>query len=226
MTGPRRAWTDAEVRTLRARYPDERAADVAKALGRPVGQIYQAAARYGLSKSEAFRASDLSARIRRGKQSPAMQATRFQRGHATWNAGRKGWQAGGRSVETQFRKGQMCGEAARNSVPIGTERISKDGYLERKITDDHPVPARRWTGVHRIVWESAYGSIPPGHVVVFRPGRRTTDATAITADALELVSRAELMRRNSYLTRYPREVADLIRLRGALNRKINHRSNP
>jgi hypothetical protein len=220
-----RAWTDAEVRTLRSRYPDERAADVAKALGRPIGQVYQAAARYGLSKSEAFRASDLSARIRRGKQSPAMEATRFQRGHATWNAGHKGWQAGGRSVETQFKKGFMAGAAQRKYVPIGTERISKDGYLERKITDDPSMhPARRWQGVHRIVWQTAHGPIPPGHAVAFLPGRHTTDAAAITADALELVSRAELMRRNSYLTRYPKDVADLIRMRGVLNRKINHRS--
>jgi len=32
------------------------------------------------------------------------------------------------------------------------------------------------------------------------------------------------MRRNSYHTRYPKEVAQLIQLKGALNRKINRRS--
>jgi len=45
----------------------------------------------------------------------------------------------------------------------------------------------------------------------------------ITLDRVECISLAENMRRNSYLTRYPKEVADLIRLRGALNRKINTR---
>jgi hypothetical protein len=45
----------------------------------------------------------------------------------------------------------------------------------------------------------------------------------ITLGRLELISRAENMRRNSYHTRYPKEVAQLIQLRGALNRQINKR---
>lgn len=69
-----------------------------------------------------------------------------------------------------FKKGSMSGAAQRNYVPIGSTRISKDGYLERKVTDDHPVPARRWVGEHRLVWEAANGPIPEGHVVVFLDG--------------------------------------------------------
>lgn len=225
MTG-RKHWTDAELRVLRECYPDQRAADVASALGRTVGQVYQTAARYGLQKSEAFKASDMSARIKRGKQSPGMKAAQFKKGQTPANKGlrRPGW-APGRMAETQFKRGELTGAAQRNYVPIGTERISKDGYLERKVTDDPGIyPARRWTGVHRLVWEEANGSIPPGHAVVFREGRKTVDAKLITSDALELVSRAELMRRNSYLTRYPKDIADLIRMRGHLNRKINNRS--
>ena len=189
-----------------------------------MAQVYQAAARYGLSKSEAFRASDLSARIRRGKRSPAMVGTQFKPGQVPFNKGTH-FHAGGRSVQTQFKKDCMSGAAQHNYVPIGTERISKDGYVERKVTDDPSLyPARRWVAVHRLVWEGAHGPVPPGHAVVFLPGKRTADVSRITADALELVSRAELMRRNSYLTRYPKEIADLIRMRGALNRKINNRS--
>lgn len=215
-------WTDDELRILRARYPDERAADVARALGRTVSQVYQAAQRHGLEKSEAFKASDLSARIRRGKRSAAMASTQFKKGQVPFNKGTH-FHAGGRSVETQFKKGQMSGAAARNYVPIGSERISKDGYLERKVTDDNPVPARRWTGVHRIVWEVAHGPIPLGHIVVFKRGMRTQIADEITADKLELITRVENMRRNSYHNNYPKEVAQLIQLKGALNRKINRR---
>jgi len=102
---------------------------------------------------------------------------------------------------------------------------TQDGYLERKVTDDPSfVPNRRWVSVHRLVWEAAHGPVPQGHAVVFLPGRRTADLASITLDGLELVSRAELMRRNSYHTRYPKEVAQLIQLKGALNRKINRRS--
>ena len=57
---------------------------------------------------------------------------------------------------------------------------------------------------------------------MFKPGRKTTDPARITADGLELVTRAELMRRNSYHNNYPKEVALLIQLKGALNRKINN----
>ena len=72
---------------------------------------------------------------------------------------------------TSFKKGTMAGAAQHNYVPIGTERVSKDGYRERKVTDDpNLVPARRWVGVHRLVWEQENGPIPDGHVIVFLDG--------------------------------------------------------
>lgn len=218
------AWTDAEMSVLRERYPDECAADVAVALQRTLSQVYQAAARCGLQKSEAFKASDLSARIHRGKQSDAMRASQFKAGQTPANKGlrRPGWSTG-RMRETQFKPGERQGFAVKLYQPIGTERISKDGYLERKVNDDLPLQAR-WRAVHRIVWEAANGPIPPGHAVAFLAGKRTSIADEITADRLELVSRAELMRRNSYHNNYPKEVAQLIQLKGALNRKINNRS--
>lgn len=149
---------------------------------------------------------------------------RFQPGQTPANKGlrRPGW-APGRMRENQFKKGERQGVAVKLYQPIGTERISKDGYLERKVNDDMPLQAR-WRAVHRLVWEAANGPIPPGHAVAFKDGKRTAVAAEITADRLELVSRVELMRRNSYHTRYPKEVAQLIQLKGALNRKINHRS--
>lgn len=95
---------------------------------------------------------------------------RFQAGQKPWNAGMKGFQAGGRSKETQFKKGSMSGAAQHNYKPIGSTRITKDGYIERKVTDDHPVPARRWIGEHRLVWEAANGPIPDAHVLVMLDG--------------------------------------------------------
>lgn len=117
----------------------------------------------------------------------------------------------------------MSGAAQHNYVPIGTERI-KDGVLARKVTDDPSMyPARRWVPVHRMVWEAKHGPVPAGHVVRFLPGMKTLVASEITENKLELVTLAENMRRNT-LHRYPKDVVQLIQLRGALNRKINRRS--
>lgn len=213
-----RPWSDAELDVLRQFYPSSRTEDIAKALGRPVPAVYNKAGQLGLKKSAEYLASPAANRLdgKRGAQ------TRFGKGHAPWNKGLKG--ATGKhpnSVRTRFRKGERRGVANTNYKPIGTERISADGYLERKVTDDPSIaPARRWVGVHRLVWEAAHGSIPRGHAVTFRPGRRTTDVTLITQDALELVSRAELARRNHPRSRSP-ELAKLVQLKGAITRQVN-----
>jgi len=94
--------------------------------------------------------------------------------------------------ETQFQKGMRRGVAVQLYKPIGTERLSKDGYLERKVNDDLPLQAR-WRAVHLVEWERVNGQIPAGHALVFRNG----DKTDIRLDNLELITRAALMKRNS-----------------------------
>jgi hypothetical protein len=150
--------------------------------------------------------------------------TRFRPGHTTWNKGTKGLVGVQEACRaTQFKPGRPACEA-RNYRSIGSVRINGDGYLERKITDDPQIaPARRWVAVHRLVWEAAHGPMPEGHVVVFREGKRTTDIAQLTVDAVELVSRKELMSRNT-LHNLPKPIAELIQLRGALNRQINRKA--
>jgi hypothetical protein len=213
-------WSARELATLRAKYPDLTAAAVAKLLRRPVCAIYNMAFKLGLEKSATFKKSARSGRL--GKLNALGAPFRFKPGQVPHNKGlrRPGW-APGRMRETQFKKGRAPSEA-RNYQPIGTLRICADGILERKVTDDQRVvPARRWVAVQRLVWIEANGPIPAGHSVVFKPGRRTTIPELIIPDALELVTRAELMRRNSYHNRYPKEIGLVIQLRGAVNRKIN-----
>ena len=218
-TATRRLWTLDELELL-ARFPTTNTAELARELGRKPAHVYQKAYRLGLRKSPEYLADSARSGRTDGQRGGA---TRFKPGHSTWNAGRKGWQSGGRSAETQFKPGRPAHEA-RNYLPIGTYRVNGDGYLEQKTTDDRSLaPARRWASVHRLVWEAAHGPVPPGHAVVFRPGRRSVELERITLDGLELVTRAELMRRNT-LHNLPPEVTHLIQLRGALNRKINNRT--
>lgn len=216
----RQAWTDEQISLLREFYPHFTTAKVAQAVGRSVGQCYRKAYLLGLAKTERFLASEDAGRVRRGQQNPAMRATQFKKGQVSWNKG-LAFEAGGRSAETRFQPGRPAEESA-NYLPIGSHRLSKDGYLERKVTDDRSiVPARRWTAVHRLVWSEVNGPIPDGHVVVFKPSRRTAVLDEIVIDALELVTRQELMRRNSYHTNYPPEVRALVQLKGAIRRQVN-----
>ena len=209
MSPSRRRWTEADIAVVVARYADTNTAELADLLGRPEGSVYTLAYRLGLHKSPAFM------RHRHGAHAVEVgRATRFQPGQVSWNKGAH-YQPGGRAVETQFKPGNR----PHGWVPIGSYRVNADGYLDRKITDDGRGP-RDWCAVHRLTWIEAHGMPPAGHVVVFRPGKRTTDLAAITLDALELVTRAELMKRNS-IERYPKELSDLMRLRGVVNRQIN-----
>lgn len=120
--------------------------------------------------------------------------------------------------ETQFKKGVRQGVAVKLYKPIGTERLSKDGYLERKVNDDLPLQAR-WRAVHLVEWERVNGPIPPGHALVFRNG----DKTDIRPDNLELITRRALMKRNS-VHNLPQPLAQTVQLLGALNRQIRRRA--
>lgn len=213
-------WTPAKLAKLRRLYPITRTSEMAKMLGASLRATYTQARKLGLRKAPEYLADTSRSGRTDGQRG---LTTRFKPGQAPWNKGRKGWKAGGRAATTQFKPGRPAHES-RNYVPIGTYRINHDGYLEQKTTDDRSLaPARRWVGVHRLVWEAANGPVPPGHAVVFLPGRRTAELERITVDALELIPRAELMRRNSHHN-LPPEVSQLIQLRGALNRKIRNRT--
>ena len=71
-----------------------------------------------------------------------------------------------------------------------------------------------------LVWMAAHGPVPAGHLVVFRPGCRTTVLADITLDKVECISMAEHARRNHPRSRSP-ELAKLVQLKGAITRQVN-----
>lgn len=206
----RHLWTAAEVERLTALYPDTRSEAVAATLGCTVGQVYTKASAIGLKKSAEYLASALACRLRRGDNVGA--GFRFQKGAQPWNKGIK-FDSGGRSHETRFKPGQV----PHTWKPVGSERFSKEGYLERKMTDTG-VTRHDFVQVHRLVWIEHNGPIPAGHAIAFKDG----DKTHIAIDNLELLTRAQLMARNT-IHNYPKEIAELVQLRGAITRQINKR---
>lgn len=209
-----RIWTEAEDAVLRARYPNELTADLAAQLGRAVKSVLNRAHCLGLHKS-----IDTISRIARQRniernERGLANAGHFQPGHATWNKGLD-YKAGGRSVLTQFQPGGKPW----TWKPVGALRVV-EGQLQRKVNDDPGRHSVRWKPVSRLVWEAANGPVPAGHLVVFKPGRSTCDPDLITLDAVELITRAEHVRRNS-VHRLPPELRQIHRLRAVLTRTIN-----
>ena len=115
---------------------------------------------------------------------------RLQPGNVPANKGQK-MPYNANSARTQFKKGQLSGRAAQLVKPIGAERLSKEGYLERKIHNGLPFQSR-WRAVHLIRWEEKNGPIPKGMALKNLSGdRANTDP-----DNWALVPRALLPRLN------------------------------
>lgn len=108
--------------------------------------------------------------------------TKFEKGHIPFNKGLKG--VNGYS-NTRFKKGQK----PHNTLPLGTERITKDGYIEVKIKEPN-----KWKLKQRIIWEEHYGKIPKNHIVIFSD----KNISNFNIDNLLLVSRNELLCMNKH----------------------------
>lgn len=220
----KRLWEPEDDALLVRRYPDEATAVLATELGRTTRAVYMRAKHLSLAKSEAFYASDAGSRIKPGERRGV--ATQFRPGQVPPNKGlrRPGW-APGRMRETQFRRGVRQGVAARNWMPVGSIRVDPEGYQRIKVREWTPGEAtgfgnsKIWSLHQRYLWEQAHGPIPPGHSVVFRDGNRTN----CVLENLELITRAELMRRNT-IHKLPAPLKATIQVLGRLTRQIRKRS--
>lgn len=101
----------------------------------------------------------------------------FQKGHNTWNKGTKGLT---HSNKTSFKKGNK----PHNYRPVGSERITKDGYIEVKVSDPN-----KWETKNKIVYKKHFGDIPKGYKVIYADGNKLNNEP----DNLILVSSSELL---------------------------------
>lgn len=203
-----RFWTDEQDAELRRLYPNHTAEAIAAQIGRPLSSVRQRAHTLGLRKSRGWIAEQ--SRIRTADPNHPGRNTRFRSGRRTWNKGMKGLNLGG--TATQFKPGHR----PHTWRPIGTYRVSKDGYLQSKLADTGNT-LRDYVFVHHLIWRMHGGRIPRGHALVFRDG----DKANLDINNLELITRAELMARNTR-HRLPPELNRVIALRAALNRRINN----
>lgn len=100
----------------------------------------------------------------------------FQPGDVPANKGKKWAEYAGKPQpegmkRTQFKRGELNGYAAQHEKPVGSERISKDGYVEIKVHDGLQERANsNFALKHRVMYEQYHGSIPDGCNVVFANG--------------------------------------------------------
>lgn len=106
----------------------------------------------------------------------------FEKGHTPYN---KGMRVGRRpgSEATMFKNGNR----PHNAVPVGTEIVTRDGYLRRKVAEPNV-----WQSVHVLNWEAVHGPVPEGSVLIFKD----RDTSNCELSNLMLVTRSELARLN------------------------------
>ena len=220
-------WTSSEEGYLRAHYPNHSTSTIANRLNLTVSKVHQKARKLGLQKTVAY-IRDPKNRCRLLKGHSFGRRTQFRKGHVPANKGilRPGWFAG-RMKETQFKKGERSGFAAKNWRPIGTVQADPEGYLRIKVREavsgEEPTGfgnTRAWPLYNRWLWEQAHGPIPPKHMVIFKDG----DRTHCVIENLELISMADNARRNSMWNRLPQQLVDVIVLAGTLKRRIGRLS--
>ena len=145
-----------------------------------------------------------------------------------------------RKLQSRFQQGSVPPNKGRKQVEYMTaeaiERTAasryKKGNLPPNTMHDHAISIRNdssgtpykfiriskavWIPLHRYNWIQANGPIAPKMKLIFKD-RNTMNCEL---ENLELLTPGELMERNSF-HRYPKEIAQVIQLRGALNRQIN-----
>lgn len=107
----------------------------------------------------------------------------FKKGHKPYNKGKKQIEYMCKeSIEktkaTRFKRGNI----PHNHRKVGSERISKDGYIEIKTKEPNV-----WTRKHRYIYEMKYGKIPDGFNLIFLDGNKTN----LDINNLKLVEKSE-----------------------------------
>ena len=133
----------------------------------------------------------------------------FVKGMTPWNKG-KHFKAGGRSAETQFKKGLIPPKYQ----PVGTVVVHSDGYRFIKLAE------RKWQLYQRYIWEKAnHKQLKKNQVVLFLDGNRDNYAP----DNLMAISRKELLiiNRERLLTKDSSDLSKTGVLIAKLKVKIN-----
>jgi hypothetical protein len=200
-------WTAEEIEYLANHYPDNFTQDVAIALNRSISGTYGKAYALDIKKSKLHHDKVMAKTSVKLKENSKLH--RYAKGHVPANKGKKvAVSTYNKCAPTMFKKGSK----PHNFKPVGSERITKDGYVERKIANP-----KTWKGLHILVWEEAYGPVPAKHKIVFKDNNQLNNELS----NLECISYAEAMVRNS-IVRYPADLRFAMKALKKLKKQIKN----
>ena len=110
----------------------------------------------------------------------------FKKGSMPWNKGTKGLT---KANKTSFKKGII----PPNQAPIGTESITKGGYIKVKVGEPN-----KWKLKQRYIYEQHYGEIPNNYNIIFADG----NIMNFDIDNLIAVSKSEMLILNNNNLRF------------------------
>lgn len=160
---------------LRKLYPEFSNKELSEMLGRSVSTIQGWACKLGLKKSDIFYASKFS--------------SRFKEGHVPVNKDIKGTHF---SPATEFKPGHVSANTKlAGSITVRNNYRRGTRYCYIKLPEDE------WAMYHVHLWTQANGSVPAGHILVFKD----KDSLNVVLKNIELITRKENARRNRNSTK-------------------------
>lgn len=134
---------------------------------------------------------------------------KFRKGQTPHNKGKKMPKEVYEKVKhTMFAKGNV----PPNHRPVGSERISIDGYIEVKVAEPN-----KWRLKQRVVYEEAKGKIPEGCPIIFLDGNKRN----FDIDNLKCITRSELLYLNCNGLNNSNEITETGILMARLDRAKN-----
>ena len=120
---------------------------------------------------------------------------RFKKGNVPANKGQKGVCAKG-AEKGWFKKGQV----SINHKPVGSERTDLDGYTLIKVAEPN-----KWQLKHRVIYEKAYGPIPPNMAVIFLDKNKRNfninNLALVSREELAIINKNNFIKENAALSR-------------------------
>lgn len=187
----RKIWSEDEIESIKKIYANTQNIELTKIFDCSIYSIQKIAFKLKLKKSIEFKKSFVTEKfLEAGKKN------RFNPGNVSFNKGKKreeflSPEAIEKIKKTEFKKGQI----PHNWKNIGSERKTRDGYIEVKVRDEFGNNGKNnYELKHRLLWEKHNGPVPKGMMIKFKDGNKEK----IVIENLFMTSMGENLIENSF----------------------------